>query len=62
MADPIPDDSIFLHDGQCTVFQPDANRIDAIFAFQLLELQTGVRRIVPEQTICAHGIPLSVER
>jgi hypothetical protein len=39
----------------------DANRIDVILTFEFLELQTGVRRIVLEETIGALGITLSVE-
>jgi hypothetical protein len=40
-ADPVPHDSIFLHDAKGPIFKTDANRIDVILAFQLLELQTG---------------------
>jgi hypothetical protein len=35
-ADPVPHDSIFLHDGQSAIFETDANQIDVILAFQLL--------------------------
>src|SRR5262245_43073823 len=39
-ADPVPDDVIFLHDCKSAVIETDANRIEVILAFQLLELQT----------------------
>jgi hypothetical protein len=61
-ADPIPHDSILLHDGQRAVSQTDANRIDVVFAFQLLELQTGVRWISLEEAICLLSIPLRPQR
>jgi len=38
IADPIPDDPTFPHDAQRAIFQTDANRIDALFAFRLFEL------------------------
>jgi hypothetical protein len=57
-ADPVPHDSIVPHDGQSAIFKTDANRLDAILAFQFLELQARVRRIALEQTICALGVPL----
>jgi hypothetical protein len=37
-ADPIPHDSIFVHDGQGTVLQTDANRVDVVFAFQFFRI------------------------
>jgi hypothetical protein len=57
-ADPVLHDSVFLHNGQSAIFKADANRIDVILAFQLFELQAGVRRIAPEETIRAFGVPL----
>jgi hypothetical protein len=59
--DPVPDDSIFLHDCQSAEFKTDANRIDVVLAFQLLELQTGVGRIALKEAIGALGVALSVE-
>src|ERR1039458_2224062 len=60
-ADPVPHDSIFLHGGQSAIFKTDANRINIILAFQLFELQTGVRRVALEKTIGALGVALSAE-
>src|ERR1035441_789637 len=34
-ADPVPHDSVLLHDGQRAIIQADANRIDFILAFQI---------------------------
>ncbi len=57
-ADPVPHDSIFLHDAKGSIFKTDANRIDVILAFQFLELQAGVRRIFLKETLSALGVPL----
>ena len=61
-ADPVPHDSIFLHGGQGAIFETDANRIDVILAFQLFELQTGVRRIALEETIGALGVRVACRK
>ena len=60
-ADPVPHDSVFLHGCQCAIFKTDANRINVILAFQLFELQTGVRRVALEKTIGALGVALGAE-
>ena len=61
-ADPIPHESISVPDGQGTVLQTDANRVNVIFAFQLFELQTGVCRIGPEETVRTFSVALGVNR
>jgi hypothetical protein len=61
-ADPIPHDSILLHDRERAVVQTDANRRDVIFACELLELQAWVRWIGMEEAICLLSIPLTGQR
>ena len=60
IADPVPDDAVFLHDCQSAVLRTDASRIDVILASEFLELQFGMRRIALEETIGALGVPLRV--
>jgi hypothetical protein len=60
-ADPVPDDSVSLHNGQCTVIEADADRVDAALALQLLEVQTGVRRAGTKETIRPPGFLLYFE-
>src|ERR1022692_4348193 len=60
IADPVPDDAVFLHDCQSAVLRTDASRIDVILASEFLELQAGMRRIALEETIGALGVPLCV--
>jgi len=40
-ADPVPDDEIFLHDGQSAIIKTDADRIDVILAFEFLNCKPG---------------------
>jgi hypothetical protein len=55
-ADPVPDKAVFLHNCQSPVLETDANGIDGILAFQLLELQTGVCWITLEKTKGSFGL------
>ena len=66
IADPVPDNSIFLHDSQSAVLKADASRVDVIRAFQFLELQTGMRWVALDwvalgETIGGLRVPLNVE-
>ena len=58
-SDPVSDDTIFLHYRQGTAAEPDASRVYVVFAFEFLELQTGVAGIALEKTIGALGVPLN---
>jgi hypothetical protein len=39
-ADPIPDNSISIHNSQGAVSEADSRGVNVVFAFQLLELQS----------------------
>ncbi|MGA3042446.1 MAG: hypothetical protein ABSF54_16815 [Bryobacteraceae bacterium] len=60
IADPIPDDFVFLHNCQSAVIKTDASRINVILPFQFLELQARMRQIALEETIGALCVPLGV--
>ena len=55
-ADPIPDGSVPPENGEGAILQADADRIDVIFAFEFLEMQTGVSGICLEKrdTLASH--------
>lgn len=59
-ADPIPDGSVPPENGKSAILQADADRIDVIFAFEFLEMQTGVSWIVSKNAICSLRILLDV--
>ena len=59
-ADPVPDDSVLLHDRQCAIAKTDANRVDILLAFHLLESQTGMRRIGLEELVRAPSFLLNL--
>ena len=59
IADPIPDDPVFLHDRQRAIVQADARRINIILALQLLEFQARMPWILPKKAIRALRVPLN---
>jgi hypothetical protein len=61
-ADPVPDHRIFLHNRERPIAEADANRIDAVLTFQLLELQARMGSIALELPIGAFCLLLNVER
>jgi len=61
-ADPIPDGPVPLKNGKSAIFQSNARRIDVIFAFEFLEMQTRVSGIVSKNAISSFCVLLNVGR
>jgi hypothetical protein len=59
-ADPVPNNPISVHHRQRTVCEADPRRIDVIVAFEFLEVQARMPRIVLENSIGTLGIALNV--
>ena len=60
--DPIPNHSILVHYGKRAAAEPDSRGIDLVFTFQLLELQTGIRRVIPKNAISTFRVALRIRR
>jgi len=47
-TDPIPDEPVFVHDGESPIIEAYANRINSIVAFDFRELKAGMCGIAHE--------------
>jgi hypothetical protein len=61
-SDPIPDHTISIDDRQGAVSESDSHRINVVLAFQFLELEARMPRIVLKRSIGTLSVPLNVQR
>ena len=61
-SNPIPNQPVIVHDGECAVSHADPGGIDTVLALELLKLQAGIARIGPKQAIGALCVALNVRR
>ena len=57
-ADPVPDQPVFVHNGEGTIIEAYANRIYLIVAFDFLELKAGMCGIALKEPVGVFRVPL----